>query len=112
MVGGAGGPDLPIHKRLGAPGLAFWRHGIRDTRPSDLGDRPTLDIPIPGLKVQTLRQAQGRPWGTQSFLASLAWATRRRHAALAAFAVNSIPRAFITASVVLSVGLPFSLNDR
>jgi hypothetical protein len=34
------------------------------------------------------------------------------HAALAAFAVSSIPRAFITASVVLSVGLPFSLNDR
>jgi hypothetical protein len=29
-----------------------------------------------------------------------------------AFAVNSIPSAFITASVVLRVGLPFSLNER
>src|SRR5665213_3967166 len=28
------------------------------------------------------------------------------------FAVNSIPSAFITAIVVFSVGLPFSLNDR
>ena len=29
-----------------------------------------------------------------------------------ALAVRSIPNAFITASVVLSVGLPFSLNER
>jgi len=28
------------------------------------------------------------------------------------FAVNSIPSAFMTAIVVFSVGLPFSLNDR
>jgi hypothetical protein len=28
------------------------------------------------------------------------------------FAVNSIPSAFMTDSVVFSVGLPFALNDR
>jgi hypothetical protein len=34
------------------------------------------------------------------------------HAALAFFAVNSIPMVRITASVVFSVGFPFRLNDR
>ena len=73
---GIHGEPLGFCKRLnyysilpGAPCLAFWRHGIRETQPSDLGDRRIFDIPIPGLKVQT--------WGTQSPSASQTWATRQ-----------------------------------
>jgi hypothetical protein len=46
---------------IDAPFLTVWRYGIRGTLPSDLGYRPTLDISIPGLKVQI--------WGAQSALA-------------------------------------------
>jgi hypothetical protein len=35
-----------------------------------------------------------------------------RHAVAATLAVNSMPNAFMTASVVFKVGLPFSLNER
>jgi hypothetical protein len=87
---------------MGAPGLDFqtW-----ETSEPGVGEneKPLVEVHrLPHLKIEM--------WATQRYRSDMGHP--RRHAALGVLAVNSIPRAFITASVVLSVGLPFSLNDR
>ena len=57
-------------------------------------------------------QDNGRRWAEQRCRDPGASRKRSRYAPAGTFAVSSMPSAFITASVVFNVGLPFSLNER
>ena len=92
------------------PGASRPGHGHNASRHRPLGKRqgPPLDA-HPG----TLRQSHKNPSAHQlrSLNKRVGISAPAPPAASSTFVVNCTPSAFITASVVFSVGFPFALND-